>query len=456
VGSLTESRGRIRAWYVQRAGKLGTRAGVSAGCVLLVTTALFPLLAGHARASDNSLRAGLKPHHVLSPLPRLGSDDGRKKPAQARWYLTERDLQQIRRNVVTTVWARTAWQRTQARADAALSQIPHPANPQDDFRQRGDPSCADSSGWYCGLYLPGLRDGQATLALALAYVVSKRLAYAEKAKTFLLAWARHYNPPPPDSDIGHMVAEPVGFMIKGFMAYDLVKGVFSQSEQAQFRGWAHLFVGRGKRMTDFSRDRPWVPQAPYGNSATWSRALALVAAAVVGGPTFRQAMEWNWSHTTSGGNSYSWIDLIDGAMHGDGRMVEEDVRRSIFYGLFTLHPLMLIATVASNSGYTHDLWRAVVPGGKGIYRAIVYYAPYLTNGRAWPAGYTEPSGRSHDSIISEYRAVMETAANFLPGSNLLRNVVGFGGSGVRGSNEDLHISGFNALTGGLGPLQSVR
>jgi hypothetical protein len=93
--------------------------------------------------------------------------------------------------------------------------------------------------------------------------------YAEKAKEFLLAWARTYHRPPPTAHIGHMVAEPVGFMIKGFMAYDLIQNVFSPAESKEFREWALQFVVRGNENADFARDEPWIEVAPYGNSATW-------------------------------------------------------------------------------------------------------------------------------------------------------------------------------------------
>jgi hypothetical protein len=439
--------------HERRSEEPGRQSGTAAVFLVgLVLAALLAFLVGQAHASGDSRGREWSPPNTAPSAPSVADRHGARAPkgTSAPWYLTQPEIVQIRRNISTKRWAKIAWQKTKGLADAALGQIPHPADPKGDYRERGDSACTDSSGWFCGLYLPGLNDGRATLALALAYAVTGRRAYAERAKDFLLAWAGNYNPPPPTSLIGHMVAEPVGFMLKGFMAYDLVKGVFSQSDQTKFRAWAGIFVGRGERLADYSRDRPWVPQAPYGNSATWSRALAVLAAAVLGGRTLGQTLDWNWSHRTPGGSNYGWNVLLDSAMHEDGKMVEEDVRRSIFYGLFTLHPLMLIAAVASHTAYKHDLWRSAVPAGKGVYRAIVYYAPYLTNSREWPTGYTEPSGRSHDSVTSEYRAVMETAANFLPKSSLLHKVVEFGGDQVRGSNDDPHITGFNALTGGLG------
>jgi hypothetical protein len=416
-----------------RAASLGL-AGLAAAGGLAATVTQVPFLRGDAAVA----LAASKPKPKPKPKP------------PPNWYLSASQIQAIRVNVRTKPWAKLAWQETKAQADAALGQSPHPANPTADYRPQGDPSCSPPIGWFCGLYLPGLQDGRATRALALAYAVTGDKRYGLKAKDFLLAWASRYNPPPGDARIGHMIAEPVGFMLKGFMAYDLVKDVFSTREQKQFKAWAAFFVGRGMRYADFSRDHPWVPQAPWGNSATWSRALAVLAAAVVGGRTLDSTLAWNWSHKTGDGQDYGWPTLLDGSMHDDGKMIEEELRQSVAYGLYTLHPLMLIADVASHVRYEHDLWRAAVPDGKSLYRAIAYYAPYLTNDRAWPSGYTEPAARSHDSVTSEYRAVMETAANFFTKSKLLQRVVTYGGDSVRAGNADPHITGHNAVTGGLG------
>ncbi|WP_147281226.1 alginate lyase family protein [Gaiella occulta] len=357
----------------------------------------------------------------------------------------------IRANVRTKPWSKLAWQQTLKNADSALSASPHPADPRRDYRDRGDPSCPDGAvGWYCGLYLPGLEDGRHARNLAMAYTVTGNRAYALKSKEFLLAWARTYSPLPATSMIGHYIAEVGGITLKSFQAYALVQDVFSPAERQVFTRWAAAFVDRGKRQADAARDEPWVPQAPWGNSATWARSMAVLAAAVVGGRTLRQTLDWNWAHTTTRGKDYGWKALIEGVMYPGGKMVEEDVRQSVFYALFTLQPLMLIADVAQHVGYRHNLWTFRPVPTKGILAAIAYYAPYLQGRVSGYPAYTEPTGRTPADIAAANRSVLENAANDVPGSALLRRIVAYGGPGVRGTNDDPYIVGYNAVTAGIG------
>jgi hypothetical protein len=371
------------------------------------------------------------------------------QPAQsARFYLSAEEIEGMRSNVLRFDWARTAWEKTKARADAALAESPQPADPLLDYGPKGPDPCEDSQeGWFCGLYQPGLQDGLSAHSLALAYALTGESLYGAKAKEFILAWARVYNPPA--KRVGHTIAEPVGFMLKGFLAYDLVQDLFTESERAEVRQWAAQFVPRGEALADKARDAPWVPSAPYGNGATWPRALAVMAAAVAGEPYLSATLAWNWEHVTPGGNDYGWSRLLEGAMDTRGQMVEESVRKSIGYALYTWHPLALIADVARHAGFEHDLWTAATPSGKSLSLPIDYYAPYLTEQLPDPyaAVTTGCCYAPYDTVLSEYRAAMELAYRALPDSHSLAEVVNFGGDQVRGQNYDQHISGWNAITG---------
>ena len=284
--------------------------------------------------------------------------------------------------------------------------------------------------------------------LALAYAVTGERRYGEKAKEFLLAWARGYTPPA--ERIGHAVAEPVGFMLKAFLAYDVVQDVFTAQERELIRSWARQFVERGKRQADHARDRPWVPEAPYGNSATWARLLAVSAAAVAGEPVLSETLAWNWAHTTPGGKVYGWEHLLDGAMAPNGQLAEERLRRSIGYALYTWYPLAFIAHIARSAGFESDLWTAATSSGKSLLLPIDYYAPYLTEEKGDPyAGGRGCCYAPYETVLPQYRAAMELAYNALPDSAVLRRIVTHGGDAVRGANEDPHITGWNALTGEL-------
>jgi hypothetical protein len=370
-----------------------------------------------------------------------------KPEPSGRFWLSADDILRMRQNAVNTRWGRIAWLKTVSLARDAMHASPRPASPAGPYTGEPDRDCKTThDGWYCGLYIPGLRDGRYAYSLALAYAITGKERFAAKAREYLLAWARTYNPPPPTSEVGHAVAEPVGFMLKAFFAYDLIRDTFSPDENRTFRDWAAQFVERGEREADHAMDDPWIPQAPWGNSATWARSLAVAAAAVVGGDTLREALDWNWEHTTEGGHDYGWIELLRGVMQPSGRMIEEDVRSSVDYALYTWHPLALIAAIADVTGYEHDLWTAEAPSGQTLRRPIEYYAPYLTKQENDPYEYDQ----DHlDTLLGEYRAAMETAGRRFPDWTLLREIVHYGGDAQRGLNEDVHITGWNALAGAV-------
>jgi hypothetical protein len=382
---------------------------------------------------------------VAKPKPKL--------PRQVvGYYLSTSEIATVKRNIQRYAWARLAWQNTMRRANDGLGAEPQPADPKGDYSARGtdggNADCSRLIGWFCALYHPGFIDGQLTLALAHVYAVTGDRRYGDKAKEFLLAWARAYNPPAPMGRVGHDVAEPVGFMIKAFLAYDLVRRDFSPAEQAEFSRWALLFVERGMATADYARDHPWVPEAPYGNGATWQRGMAVLAAAAAGEPYLSETLRWNWQHTTAGGRDYGWLTLLDGAIEADGRTAEERVRSSVSYGLYTLYPLELIADVAYHAGYSHDLFRVETQSGKSLRREAEHYVPYLM-GRPdpYPGSSDGGYGSGYQSSMEEYRTAYELLAKRIPESKLLRAAVRYQGSKARGNAYDAHISGFNALQG---------
>jgi hypothetical protein len=371
--------------------------------------------------------------------------------APAAWLYSPTEIARMRSNVKKNPAAKLAWQRTLAAANDAMSAVPHPADPKGDYRPRGDPECpTGATGWYCGLYLPGLQDGRNARALAMAYTITGNRAFALKAKEILLAWAQTYTPLPPTSMIGHVISEAGGIAVKSFQAYALVQGVFTPSERQAFTQWSAAWVDRGIEEADGARDDPWIPAAPWSNSATWARATAVLASAVVGGKTLRQTLDWNWSHTTPRGKDYGWKALFQGGSYSGGKMVEEDIRQSVFYALFALQPLMLIADVAHHVGYPHDLWSYRPEPGRGILATIAHYEPYLEGRNGSFPSYTEPTGRTPAQIAAANRSVLETAANDVAGSALLRRIVAYGGTEVRGTNEDPYVVAFNAITAGIG------
>jgi Alginate lyase len=365
------------------------------------------------------------------------------------------ELAQVRRNIfeLKLPFARRAWAATAGRADGYLGYEPSPTRPDSDL-----------SDWRESIYVPGLRDGNAALTLATAYAVGGRRAHGLRAKAICLAWARTYNPAPSLGRIGHMVAEPVGPVIKLCMAYDLAKPVFSNAERGQFRSWAAQFVERGRIDAELARDKPWVGDvaygddranpAPYGNSATWQRAMAVWSAAIVGGSTLRRTLEWNLQHTTPGGLNYGWDDLVEGlVIDGSGGQVLEDrYRSSIEYGHFSWIPLVLIADLARRVRFHVDLFEyRTKRHGYTVFTPVAYYAHFLSE-ESIPDGLerTQYGGSAWPSTASRWRAAYEILyrnASDPPAVKTLRSVVNHGGPRRRGDNYDVYILGHAALFG---------
>lgn len=381
-------------------------------------------------------------------------------------FVGKAELDQVRRNVfdLKLPFARRAWDNTVAKARGYLSYQPSPTDPDSDL-----------SDWWHAIYAPGLHDGNAALTLAFAYSVGRDAHFARKSKEICLAWARTYRPAPSVDRIGHMVAEPVGPVIKLCMAYDLTRPQFSKAERAEFTSWAAQFVDRGIKDADSARDHPWVDDvdyggdrsnpAPYGNSATWQRAMAVWAAAAVQGPTLQHTLEWNFRHTTKAGLDYGWDNLLEGlVIDGSGGQVTEDrYRSSIEYGHFSWIPTVLIASLARNAGFHVNLFRyRSERHGYSVFTPVSYYAPFLLR-RSVPSALekTQYGGSAWPQTAARWRAAYEVLyrnATDPETSKLLRRTVNFGGPRQRGDNYDVYVLGYAALFGrgpkGPGPARA--
>lgn len=381
--------------------------------------------------------------------------------ASPHYFMSAADVAALRRRVATAAWAKNAFLRTKQVADAALRTSPSPAPADGDYLPTGygpDGRCPaqPTSGWACVLYKRGLNDGKSVLSLAQVYAVTGDGAYAAKAREFLLAWARAYDPPPPI--IGHDSADTLGFMIKGLLAYDLVSDTFSASDRAAFASWAHRLVPIAMARADSNRDKPGIPdQTVRGDTSNWQsfggnaaldRTMAVLAAAAAGPSTLAGALDWNWSHRTPHGTDNGWPAFIDGLIvDGTGGQTFEGVARNIGYGLIATKGLLLIADVAKHVGYKRNLFLSTTSHGNYLLLPFAYYGPYLDFTRPWPQSDSDYANRFEKA--GEYRAAAEIAAsNALPKTalgRLLRRVVAYGGV-QRGANYDAHIYLYGALT----------
>ncbi len=441
---------------------IGRRRGTTLGRtgLLAVVIAAAVLLGGTVVARPSVLAGDGRPDAVDTAVTRSAAPKP-FTPQPGRYYLTDAEIAQLRRTVKRAPWAKAAWARTKAAADAALAEAPNPAPSSGaDYSSSGrdaNNQCPNPpTGWFCLLYARGIHDGQNALNLARAFAITHNPAYATKAKQFLLAWARTYNPPNPT--VAQDIADSGGFMLKGFLAYDLVRQEFTPAERTEFQAWAKLFVAAGEARADTQVDLPGIPPQTYngdtsnwqswGNSEAFARALAVAAAAVVGGDTLKAALAWNWQHTTRGGRSNGWQDLIDGeTIDGTGgETFEGRARNDISYGLLGSDALLVIADIAKHAGYSRNLFTFTTPHGNSVLLPFRFYGTFLSGTSPWPQ--SDGSYANRDVRSSGFRAGLEIGADNA-GSALkpfLKRVVGTAGPGQRASNFDPYVWLYGAVT----------
>lgn len=377
-------------------------------------------------------------------------------------YVSSAQLTAVRASIKRYPWAREAWQNTLSFANGRLGAAPSPADPNRDYSH----DAPAQPNWRDDLYGPGITDGHAAAGLALVYRVTGDRRYAAAAKRILLGWVGAYTHPPGVGGgvaPGHMVAEPIGPMIKLFMAADLLWPALAGGERSAVAAWAQQWIGVGERNADSAKDAPWVDDthigsfvanaAPEGNSALGQRAMAMWAAAVAGPQTLRAALAWNWDHVTPGGHRYGWDDVIGHLIipGTGGETIEGRYRSSVFYGLFGWAELLTVADLARHAGFRIDLFTYRAPGGSTLLSVAPFYAPVLVGSKPNPYPGTSEGGGSYDQARAEYRAVFETAYRNCPDGlavcRTYRSVVTSGGPKQRGDNYDPHLTRWNALLG---------
>lgn len=453
-----------------RARALGASAAVAVALALAGTAALASAgAATAARAVAAAPVAAAVPVVAAAgpaarpPAPKVAA--GGLAGAPGSLFLSAADLTRIRRDIATTQWAGQAWQRFLADATAQLRWTPSPPDPNLDFTTdgRGAGGQCGGSGWWCALYSPGLVDGFAAYKLALVYRISGKREYAASAKRILFAWAGRYRRPA--ERVGHMVAEPVGPMIKLFITADLLQPAMSRREKAYISRWAGQWIEQGMRLSDSAMDSPWtdpvevggekVVPAPFGNSAFGQRAMAVWAAAVAGPAQLAKALDWNWKHDTKGGRDYGWTAAVDGMLvpGGGGETIEGRTRGSVGYGLFGWAELVLIADLARHAGWPTDLLTAETRDGGSLLSVAPFYAPIAAGDKPDPYSAAETFG-THDpaAVAGELRAWFETAYAGCPDRSaadckLLAHAIASGGDGTRATNTDGHFLAWRALLG---------
>ena len=221
-------------------------------------------------------------------------------PTLGSLVVSDAELAQVRANIfeLRLPFAQRAWSNTLNRANGQLGYKPNPT--------RDDVKITD---WFNQLYRPGLHDGNAAYVLAMAWAIQGSVEHARRARDICLAWARTYRSSRPQSEVFHMVAEPVGPVIKLCMAFDLTRAVFSPAERDEFRGLGAASssrrgcatpIGRGTTPggpTASLRQRPHEPGRVQQLRDVAARDGGVGGCGGEPGRAEPSSLEWNLRHT---------------------------------------------------------------------------------------------------------------------------------------------------------------
>jgi hypothetical protein len=224
------------------------------------------------------------------------------------------------------------------RADEALRQTPKPIRLiQTEGKLAGDPVKVATQA--------ALRDMQALTDLGYAYLLTGDSRYADKARLFVLAWAR-INQPTGDP-IDETNLEPL------IVSYDLTRSSYSDEDKSAADGYLRRLIhaewGARQVTNNWQSHRLKI----VGLAAYVLGDDALVARAIDG---MREQINVNLN---ADGSSYDFIE-----------------RDALHYHVYDLEPLLTLAIAASNHGL--DLYDFKGARGGSLRLSVYFLIPYCT------------------------------------------------------------------------------
>jgi hypothetical protein len=310
-------------------------------------------------------------------LTEVESDAGgvmraRPRPTHPRVFLTRTDIARIRARLASAQepWT-SAFGALMARADAALDARPRAVTEggsgsrSHDYRT--EPPYTDADGVVDADadradYDAAVAVTSAVRDLGLAWAITRRAAYAEKALRLIHVWALDPRTRmAPRFTNGQSRIELSVTMPALVYGADLIwshRG-WTTRQRVRFVLWVRALLASA---------RTWSADQNFEN---WRHALLATGGAFVrDGPSMRDAFQ-------------GFRAMLDGQMTARGEMDRETARsRSLFYSTFALDAMTQTAEVARLHGV--DLWSYRTRGGKGLERALDFHAPYVVEPDRWP------------------------------------------------------------------------
>jgi hypothetical protein len=263
--------------------------------------------------------------------------------------LTEPQRQRLIQIVHDDAEAGALFAKLQKSADAALADKPNPiAVIQTEGKLAADPVKIRT--WQ------SLGDMPKLTALAYAYAVTSKPAYAEKIRQFVLAWAAvNHSAGDPIDDTNY---EPL------LIAYDFTRDTFSPADRdtadAYLRGLSAAEIRTGK-----------LPRHTSVNN--WNshrlKVVGLIAFLLHDQPLIDNAV--------SGYKKQIAQNLLP-----DGTSIDLHERDAMHYQVYDLEPLLVLAIAARNNGV--DLYDYEAAGGSSLAKSVAFVVPFAAGSKQHP------------------------------------------------------------------------
>ncbi len=231
----------------------------------------------------------------------------------------------------------------QAEADGALQYKPNPiATIVSEGKLASDPAKIKS--------LASLQDMTKMAALGLAFAATGESKYSDKAREFVLAWARTHKSQ--GNPINDSKLEPL------FWTFDLLRLQFSPAERGEIEAYCRAVAQTEHKKARF-RDN-W--------RSHQLKVIGLAGMAANDVELSRYACDEMLKHIA--------LNLLP-----DGSSSDFKHRDAIHYHIYTLEPLITLAIAAKNNGLSqnvHTFYGYEAPNGASLRKSVDFLVPYFT------------------------------------------------------------------------------
>lgn len=284
--------------------------------------------------------AGLFAASALLPSS-LAAEEARS--FQSRISLDPKRIDALKEALRADSVASPAFEPVRKIAERALRENPHPVKRiVSEGRLHSDSEKKQS--------LQARQDLSKIEALGYAYAISEKTALGEKARDFVLAWARAYEPD------GNPINETE--FVRLMKGYDLTRGLFSDSQRAEADRWLLRMAETQK-----SAIRPTSSTSKNNHHSHRLKIIGHIAFLLPNPELIRWVVADYQRH-------------LEVNLNADGTTFDFHQRDALHYHVYDLLPLVELALAADKNG--KNFYSYTTPKGANLEKCIAFLIPYVT------------------------------------------------------------------------------